>query len=331
MGLGWEGVLSGDFNDSFILEMESAVFDLREFVVEKVLNFNEDKKILNVAGYFKSLGTQKVAIVKLHLKLPELESELFSNIQSFTMFHGNDVFNRLDAVCLYKLEFEVVYPATKYLYSKALSAVYYSIAETPHIYNTVTKPYIDSLPSSQIQWLYNILNKQSETDSIIYEDPDPDTGFILNADYKYKKYSSSTFYFQVLPFRKDIRTIRDLRSIHLPLLYNILNQTKSEIASHLNISPYRISIYFHYLPSFYHLHCHVVPQGMHTNDYIGRGHLLEEVIRNIQSDGDYYAKATISIEVADTVPLYTRYREMLQDLPEPKIDQDYEKFQDRLD
>ena len=313
--------------------MESHQFDLREFVVEKILNFNEDKKILNIAGYFKSLGNLKVALVKLHLKLPEadLVSALFSTIQSSTMFHANNEFHKLDAIVSYKLEFEVVYPASKYLYQKALSSVSYSIPETPHLYNTVTKPYIDSLPSSQIQWLYNILEKRSESDSIIYEDSNPETGFLLISDYKFKKYSASTFYFQVLPFRKDIRTIRDLRSEHLPLLCNILNRTKSSTASHLNISPYRVAIYFHYLPSFYHIHCHVVPQGMHTNDHIGRGHLLDDVIRNIESDGDYYAKNTIVIEVADTLQIYREYREVLQDLPEPSEDVDYEHFASRLD
>lgn len=35
------------------------------------------------------------------------------------------------------------------------------------------------------QWVYNILEKKAEADRIVYEDPDPETGFVLLPDFKW--------------------------------------------------------------------------------------------------------------------------------------------------
>lgn len=34
------------------------------------------------------------------------------------------------------------------------------VHETPELYASVVKPYLESLPPSRIQWVYNILTKQ---------------------------------------------------------------------------------------------------------------------------------------------------------------------------
>jgi m7GpppX diphosphatase len=39
----------------------------------------------------------------------------------------------------------------------------------------VTLPFIES-ENFSIDWVYNILNHSKESERIIYEDPDPDTG-----------------------------------------------------------------------------------------------------------------------------------------------------------
>lgn len=35
------------------------------------------------------------------------------------------------------------------------------------------------------QWVYNILEKKAEADRIVYEDPDPEVGFVLLPDFKW--------------------------------------------------------------------------------------------------------------------------------------------------
>lgn len=35
------------------------------------------------------------------------------------------------------------------------------------------------------QWVYNILEKKAESERLVYEDPDPEVGFILLPDFKW--------------------------------------------------------------------------------------------------------------------------------------------------
>jgi len=41
--------------------------------------------------------------------------------------------------------------------------------------------------ASQHQWVYNVLNKEKESENIVFDDPDPETGFILLPDISFTK------------------------------------------------------------------------------------------------------------------------------------------------
>lgn len=112
--------------------------------------------------------------------------------------------------------------------------------------------------------MYNILEKKAEADRIIYEDPDPDTGFVLLPDFKWdQKQVTKEFvilnlttrccwnrhiaplmmskssritvsslqiedlYLIAIVHRRDVKSLRDLTSEHLPLLTNI--RSKGEV------------------------------------------------------------------------------------------------------
>jgi m7GpppX diphosphatase len=45
--------------------------------------------------------------------------------------------------------------------------------------------YIQTMKGSRIQWLYNVLEHKAESENIIYEDPDPEMGFMLLPDLYY--------------------------------------------------------------------------------------------------------------------------------------------------
>jgi m7GpppX diphosphatase len=74
--------------------------------------------------------------------------------------------------------------------------------------------------------VYNILNKETEADRIIFEDADPDIGFILLPDMKWDRQDTTALYLQAIIHRRDIKSIRDLDQSHLPLLRNILEKGK---------------------------------------------------------------------------------------------------------
>jgi len=60
---------------------------------------------------------------------------------------------------------ELICPATKKSILKYTEQEKVYIEETPEMYSAVTKPFIDSIPESYIQWVYNILDGSKELEN----------------------------------------------------------------------------------------------------------------------------------------------------------------------
>lgn len=75
-----------------------------------------------------------------------------------------------------------------------------------------------------LQWIYNILEHKKEEDRIVFEDPDPELGFILLPDMKWTGEQMEDLYLQAIVRRRDLTSIRDLRGNHIPLLKNIMKK-----------------------------------------------------------------------------------------------------------
>ena len=67
-------------------------------------------------------------------------------------------------------------------------------------------------------------------------------------------------------------------------------------------------VYVHYPPQFYHFHVHF--QALSAKE-VGcateRAHQLEDVIDNVERDGDFYAKANLSLKMGERDHLYELY------------------------
>jgi len=102
----------------------------------------------------------------------------------------------------------------------------------------------------------------------------------------------------------DLSSIRDLRGKHLPLLRRMLVECKEYLSQRFGISSSHIKAFFHYPPSYYHLHIHFVHTMQEMTQFIpGRSIYLEDVIENLELDGDYYAKRTLSLCIPSGHPL----------------------------
>jgi m7GpppX diphosphatase len=87
----------------------------------------------------------------------------------------------------------------------------------------------------------------------------------------------------------------DLTSNHLPLLINIRDKTLHALNLKYGICSSRIKSYFHYQPSFYHLHVHFVSIEFDAPaSNVGCAVLLDDVINNLQLMSDYYQRATLT-------------------------------------
>ena len=102
------------------------------------------------------------------------------------------------------------------------------IYETPALFRTVTEPFLQG-ERFDIEWVYNILAHKKEAESIVFENPDPDEGFIMVPDYKWNGKQIEDLYLVALVHTRSIRSIRDLRAEHLPLLKNLWNQGGNSI------------------------------------------------------------------------------------------------------
>ncbi|CAJ0628705.1 14932_t:CDS:2 [Entrophospora sp. SA101] len=99
----------------------------------------------------------------------------------------NDIYHWYDGLLnkdekLPDINMTLICPATETHIKKYSHQKCYLIHETPQIYKDIIEPYIDSIPSSRIQWVYNILQKKSEAEKILMEDPNYQIGFVLLPD-----------------------------------------------------------------------------------------------------------------------------------------------------
>ena len=177
---------------------------------------------------------------------------------------------------------------------------------------------------------------------------DPKKGFILVPYMKWSGEQVEDLYLQAIVMDREIGSIRDLRGCHIPLLENIYDKCtvrnisfisykydmisitfQKAIQEKYKVPAHKLRIYFHYQPSYYHLHIHFSAlcfeaPGIYSEFLIffhlnlffdigtwaGKAVLLKEVLANLQMDSDYYSKATLSFTLKDNHPLWSKYKEL---------------------
>lgn len=61
---------------------------------------------------------------------------------------------------------------------------------------------------------------------MIYDDPDPETGFLLLPDLKWSQENIEDLYVLAIVRKKGILCLRELNESHLPLLENVYHKAK---------------------------------------------------------------------------------------------------------
>ncbi|XP_029158900.1 m7GpppX diphosphatase [Nylanderia fulva] len=286
--------------------------NLSSFKVTKVLQNNCVRKSICIEGTFED--REGSAVVLLEQKsFPNdklsLEKGFFDGKTLFRKHFTNDIYRNYDCFPAEEqnsIQTTVIYPATQNHIEKYKKQEVYMIDETYELYQQVTLPYIES-KSFSFEWITNILEHKAEQESIIYEDSDKDTGFVLVTDFKWDK-QLDTLKLLALPFQK-IKSLRELNASHLPLLRNIRDAGTKAISKKFNIPASQLRIYFHYQPSYYYLHVHFCYLMFEAPGiYVAKAHLLSTVISNLELMSDYYTKAVLSYIVFKDNPLYKKFK-----------------------
>lgn len=156
------------------------------------------------------------------------------------------------------------------------------------------------------QWLDNIVCGKSEQNLICYQDD----VFLLVASSEWKAVKDidsisnvnaeqlTQMHYLAVPKTHDLKSILDLNAEHVHLLEHIKTTIIEQLCSLYKFNANEIVLFFHYPPSAPHLHIHVKTltsiknaRSLHTN--IINCHPIDQVIKNIRDENDYYQTHTI--------------------------------------
>jgi len=110
----------------------------------------------------------------------------------------------------------------------------------------------------------------------------------------FEQIDKSRFNLLVIPFNKNLRTIRDLRVSDIPLLNRMVQKVYQVLDYYLGTyDKNNITFEFHYTPSTYHLHLHCQFNSLpHNNDKRHFYYSLDDIIGNLYSNSYFYHRPT---------------------------------------
>ena len=279
--------------------------DLSQFKMVRQINCMSERKAI----FLHVTKNEQPGIIILE-KQPFDEvsaGEVFGSVTSSFNEFSNDIYSDHKIVTksdvVNEIKTTLVYPATDRHFLKYSQKEPFLVEETQAMYESIVRPFFQKQALSS-QWVYNILEKKSEVDRIICEDPEPQLGFVMIPDLRADVNSVMTFHALAIVQRRDVMSVRDLRGEHLPLLRNVRDKCLEAIQSKFAIAKSKLRVLLHYQPSFYHLHVHFVSVYVHgPHVEIQKALLLSDVIQNIEGQADYYQKRTLSYVLNEKDPL----------------------------
>lgn len=287
---------------------------LRNFNLVRVLKRTDTE--LALLGEFKSDKLKKAAVVII--QTAAMDAGALDQLLTGMSLHEilvNDIYSSFQGDVsrnVKPFKVNLIYPATKRHVQKHTDQNFHMVVETKETYQTITKPFIVSIPAENTEWVYNILDHKSETERVIYEDMSPRDGFILLPDFKWSDPSNlESLYCLAIVHDRSLRSLRDLTGSHLKLLQNVRKASLQVLSSKFGVEPSSVRMYFHYQPTYYHLHVHFSHVKMIFGTFSGKAVLLDDVIYNLSVNGDHYKNATLSFVVGEMQhkPLFELYRE----------------------
>ncbi|OWZ73874.1 hypothetical protein AYX14_00598 [Cryptococcus neoformans] len=174
---------------------------------------------------------------------------------------------------------KIICPATADHIKKYSIQERYVVRETAEIYEQVVKPYIEEMPVSKIGWVYEILEGRKEAERVYYRS-EGDDGLVILPDLKWDETTENALYLTCLVQDRSIKSLRDLKVSHIPLLKNIREKAAAEASERFGVDAGKLRLFVHYHPTYYHFHVHIV-HIRHDNLFgqvAGQAHLLDDLI-----------------------------------------------------
>ncbi|GIL77380.1 hypothetical protein Vretimale_2793 [Volvox reticuliferus] len=283
---------------------QGTLASFKDFVVVEVLNDDPQAKFIALLGRFE--GRDDVAVLLLNRK-PFNKDSLSSLVgEGLQLQHDfvNDIYSKYvgrpppehSTVTV-----DLIYPATEKHVKKYRQQRRCMVKETPEMYESIVLPYIQSIPPAALQWVYNVLEKKKEVERLIFEDSDPQLGFMLHPDLKWDQQQVDQLYCLAIVHRRDVACLRALDLTHLELLENIRDKGCQAIQDKYGVPATSLRVFVHYPPSYWHFHVHFVHAAFAApGTAAGKAILLDDVIDNMKNfGGDYWRKRTLTYQLGE--------------------------------
>jgi m7GpppX diphosphatase len=189
---------------------------------------------------------------------------------------------------------------------------YTLLAETPgmHASASVARFIEQEVSRPSKQWITHIIEGTQEKDEVIHRAGEfvllPDTERVNrywriacnSAGSSMRTRPKRILNWLAIAHDRQLRTIRDLRGHHVPMLREMLDVCMKAIENETGIRRDQVMAYVHYPPSVYQLHVHFsYPYGQYCHRDAYRVHNLASIINNLEIDPAYYQKATLHMAI----------------------------------
>lgn len=203
-----------------------------------------------------------------------------SNIKSYNkILMSNDIYTKYDATLIINGELIVNFKTNKSNNEKQV------IKETYQDY----LDYISIRDFSNEQWIYNIINGNSEQDSILYSNFEEE--LIIISSFTWNQTNINKLHILSIHSNLNKRCLRDLVSSDIQWIENALKISYQIILNKFTIKQDKIKTFIHYEPSTYQLHIHFQHiDFIDSNSSCEYSHEINSVLFNLQLDSDYYKK-----------------------------------------
>ncbi|KAI0483310.1 HIT-like domain-containing protein [Xylariaceae sp. FL0804] len=164
------------------------------------------------------------------------------------------------------LKLSLICPCTDKHVRKHSRQGYRTVTETPAIYHSHVRPYMAAARAGgRLNWVYNIIEGTREASDVIYRTPlgrdVNDEGFLLLPNLHWDRRTVEALHLLAVVERRDLWSLRDLRRKHVPWLRRmrarLVSATVATYGAH-GLEADQLKLFFHYQPTYYHLHVHVV-------------------------------------------------------------------------
>ncbi|KAF8552583.1 scavenger mRNA decapping enzyme [Imleria badia] len=299
----------------------SLLYDLDDFTFERALDENPNFHYLAVLGTLPTNSSSDSADIVRRPAILRIERTAFSStftdhlstgiVTSTKRIGDTDIYSWCHAWLARKddipdVKITVIFPATEVHIRKYTKQERIMVTETPELYRNIVGPFIDAFPASRTQWVRDVLEGKSEVDSVLCHT----SRFVILPDMKWDPSGPiSSLYLLAIVSDASIRSMRDLRGGpdgHVEMLEEIRDRASNIAKERWGLPRGALRMYFHYQPSYYHFHVHIVhasQDGM-MGMAVGQAHLLEDVISMLKHSPNILSELTLTYGLGSQHGLY---------------------------